>query len=165
MDEVKKQQVRRYANYALSEGPGGNGDPVPAIHIDAADAISLLDELDRSNAMCAKHGKALQEIGSALSLVAGADLHRECVPKIHGLFLSIGSGVIEAYRERMRCQEVIDQLRAEVEALRKDAERYRWLRRGENYAHQYLIDLGMENLEGFDRSIDAAMSKEGSANG
>ncbi|MBD1555239.1 ead/Ea22-like family protein [Pseudomonas typographi] len=48
----------------------------------------------------------------------------------------------------------------ELKALRKDAERYRWLRQGKNYAHQYLIDLGMENLAGFDRSIDAAMSKE-----
>ncbi|WP_338799642.1 hypothetical protein V9K81_10150 [Pseudomonas monteilii] len=57
-------------------------------------------------------------------------------------------------------EEQILSLKAENEALRKDAERYRWLRRGENYAHQYLVDLGMENLEGFDRSIDAAMAKE-----
>ncbi len=67
----------------------------------------------------------------------------------------LSAQLINANRER-------DQLKAENEALRKDAERYRWLRRGENYAHQYLVDLGMENLEGFDRSIDAAMAKEAS---
>lgn len=70
-------------------------------------------------------------------------------------------------QSRDRAAKLVDQLevqhaelKAALETLERDAKRYRWLRQGENYAHQYLVDLGMENLEGFDRSIDAAMAKE-----
>lgn len=80
--------------------------------------LSLLDDLSQATLQCAKHGKALQEIGAALSLSAGSDLHKQCVPEIYRLFQSIGSGVTEAYKERMACQEVIDRLRAENERLR-----------------------------------------------
>jgi vacuolar-type H+-ATPase subunit I/STV1 len=58
-----------------------------------------------------------------------------------------------------------DQLRAEVEALRKDAERYRWLRSAEN---DVAITFGIhawEDLsdEFMDAAIDAAMGKGGHA--
>ena len=58
-------------------------------------------------------------------------------------------------------------LRAESEALRKDAERYRWLRSAEN---DVAITLGIhawEDLsdEYMDAAIDAAMGKGGRADG
>lgn len=83
-----------------------------------AAVLSLMDELSQATLQCAKHGKALQEIGAALSLSAGSDLHKQCVPEIYRLLQSIGSGVTEAYKERIACQEVIDHLRAENERLR-----------------------------------------------
>lgn len=49
-----------------------------------------------------------------------------------------------------------DQLKAEVEALRKDAERYRWLRQ---YTVKSLPVSGA--LESLDRDIDATMTKGG----
>lgn len=87
------------------------------------------------------------------------------------------SGKIERERDALKAElawsesdsrsqaEEILRLKAEREELRKDAERYRWLRRGENYAHQYLIDLSMERMEGFDKAIDAAMGQGGQSNG
>lgn len=56
-------------------------------------------------------------------------------------------------------------LRAELEACRKDAERYRWLR-ANNYdigsyhpVHEYNASAWFEHLEDFD--IDAAMKEDG----
>lgn len=49
-----------------------------------------------------------------------------------------------------------DQLKAENEALRKDAERYRWLR---EFTVKTLPVAGA--LDSLDRQIDAAMAKEG----
>lgn len=65
----------------------------------------------------------------------------------------------------------LDQLKAEVEALRKDAERYRWLRKTESWedAMMGIRDLWIvssreevANTDGdfLDAAIDAAMSKE-----
>lgn len=56
---------------------------------------------------------------------------------------------------------IVNALQAEVDALRKDAERYRWLRangRGESYI---LWDYQGEEL---DRIIDAEISREKGAN-
>lgn len=64
-----------------------------------------------------------------------------------------------------------DQLKAENEALRKDAERYRWLRQASatdgEYTHGVCIDLwengcGFEvTLEEADAAVDTAMAKGG----
>lgn len=64
----------------------------------------------------------------------------------------------------------IDQLKAENEALRKDAQRYRWLRQASatdgEYTHGVCIDLwengcGFEvTLEEADAAVDTAMAKE-----
>lgn len=64
----------------------------------------------------------------------------------------------------------IDQLKAENEALRKDAERYRWLRQASatdgEHTHGVCIDLwengcGFEvTLEEADAAVDTAMAKE-----
>lgn len=66
----------------------------------------------------------------------------------------------------------IDQLKAENEALRKDAQRYRWLRQASatdgEYTHGVCIDLwengcGFEvTLEEADAAVDTAMAKEAS---
>lgn len=55
-----------------------------------------------------------------------------------------------------------DQLRAEVEALRQDAERYRWLRgRVPGSAYRVAGVIYSEGGDGVDAAIDAAMAKEG----
>ncbi|QLL11752.1 hypothetical protein [Pseudomonas chlororaphis] len=62
---------------------------------------------------------------------------------------STGEAVLELFIER-------DQLKAENEALRKDAKRYRWLRDSPDD-----LDLSSaDNMEEIDALIDAAMSKE-----
>lgn len=55
-----------------------------------------IEQLRAQLEMTNKHGESLQQIGNALRLGAGSDLHTTCVP--------------------------------EIVALRRDAERYRWLR-------------------------------------
>jgi hypothetical protein len=51
-----------------------------------------------------------------------------------------------------------DQLKAECEVLRKDAERYRWLR-DSDYAGKILRDMGARYRADSDQRIDAAMGK------
>jgi hypothetical protein len=67
-----------------------------------------------------------------------------------------------AERRRENCE----QLKAEVEALRKDAERYRWLRDSSEAFHSFYLStpiwlagakFSKENVDG---SIDSAISKE-----
>ncbi len=115
--EVNKEEIRRKCLAAISPD---SLDPVIIFSecVTPAKVVALLDELDQATLQCAKHGKALQEIGAALSLNAGYHLHKECVPGIYRLFQSIGSGVTEAYKERMACQEVIDQLREELAGIK-----------------------------------------------
>lgn len=63
--------------------------------------------------------------------------------------------------ENKRLTAERDQLRAEVKVLRKDAERYRWMR--QRIAVSQLRVLGVEcsnTLDGVDSGIDAAMNKE-----
>lgn len=63
-------------------------------------------------------------------------------------------------------RQEIDQLKAEIEALRKDAERYRWLRDSSESIHQFYLSTpiwftGVKfNKDNVDRTIDAAMGKE-----
>jgi hypothetical protein len=52
-----------------------------------------------------------------------------------------------------------DQLKAENEALRKDAERYRWLRQDDVVQYEISTKCSEEKM---DAAIDAAMSKEAS---
>lgn len=60
----------------------------------------------------------------------------------------------------------VDRLKAENEALRKDAERYRWLRDSSESIHQFYLSTpiwftGVKfSKENVDSTIDAAMSKE-----
>ncbi|WP_097303838.1 hypothetical protein [Pseudomonas chlororaphis] len=61
---------------------------------------------------------------------------------------------------RSLCQER-DQLKAENEALRKDAERYRWLLNNADLMHweNMLRFADLEGVESINQFIDAAMSK------
>ena len=66
-----------------------------------------------------------------------------------------------AFEQHPLCQEAaaeITRLRAEAEALRKDAERYRWLRDGCNYKHSAANSIAV-NRYGMERDaeIDAAL--------
>lgn len=63
--------------------------------------------------------------------------------------LSEGIAMLEAER---------DQYRAEVEALRKDAERYRWLRNRGGSTFRVLETGALAKGEFYDAAIDAAMS-------
>lgn len=58
-------------------------------------------------------------------------------------------------------QEVLD-LIAEVEALRKDAERYRWLRDSDRLSlwSEHLVCDEPRRSNGIDKHIDAAISNE-----
>lgn len=66
----------------------------------------------------------------------------------------------EDYRSGQdRYEQIIDDLKAESEALRKDAERYRWLRKPWQEQRQV---KAWTSLEVMDENIDAAMAKEAS---
>lgn len=83
----------------------------------------------------------------------------------------VSEDTLSTIRGCLREAEIdIDQLKAENEALRKDALRYRWLRQASatdgEYTHGVCIDLwengcGFEvTLEEADAAVDTAMAKE-----
>ena len=60
------------------------------------------------------------------------------------------------FGEMMRALERVDAMKAECEKLRKDAERYRWLRDGNGYyPEENYLRGGVE----LDAAIDAAMQE------
>jgi hypothetical protein len=70
-----------------------------------------------------------------------------------------------AYDETARKDAEIAALTAERDALRKDAERYRWLRDSSNWSEDGLCPIvanGEDTIYGkyLDRSIDERMTKE-----
>jgi hypothetical protein len=70
------------------------------------------------------------------------------------------------YACAMRLKKEIDRLQAENVALRKDAERYQWLRDKSESVHQFYLSTpiwftGVKfSKDNVDNTIDAAMSKE-----
>lgn len=70
------------------------------------------------------------------------------------------------YACAMRLKKEIDRLQAENEALRKDADRYRWLRDESESVHQFYLSTpiwftGVKfSKENVDSTIDAAMREE-----
>lgn len=70
---------------------------------------------------------------------------------------------VGALSQHMHCHTILA-LIAENEALRKDAERYQWLRENSYYAHVQVMerDGSMPYVYGeeLDVSVDAAMGKE-----
>ncbi|HJE68848.1 hypothetical protein [Pseudomonas oryzihabitans] len=87
-----------------------------------------IEQLRAQLEMTKKHGEVLQQIGTALRLGAGSDLHTACVP--------------------------------EIVALRRDAERYRWVRRPINGNEVFAMAGGGECGRSMDSAIDQAMTKE-----
>ena len=76
--------------------------------------------------------------------------------------------IVEALRERafqgrynIEAADEIERLRDELDACQKDAERYRWLRHGDNYKHMFSYsgndDAVLFRNEELDAAIDAAM--------
>jgi hypothetical protein len=64
-------------------------------------------------------------------------------------------------QEGEKALEAIARLRAEAEALRVDAERYRWLReRGESFQWMNIIRIDVDDFDDFDAAIDAARGKD-----
>lgn len=99
---IDKEELKTMAERLISERPGGYGDPVPAIVVPAADVLTLLAEIERLEAQVRLAG------------VAGEMAVHQAVGRAATDF---GVAVLER-----------DQLKAENDTLRKDAERYRFVR-------------------------------------
>lgn len=69
---------------------------------------------------------------------------------------------VAATSEWNRLAEENDQLRAELEQYRKDAQRYRWITENAEVDCRVLAEGDFNSL---DERIDAAMAKEGGSNG
>lgn len=102
-----------------------------------------------------------------LALIAENEQLRDDLVQAHQATNSECMDWAREYEQRKEIQAERDQLRAEVEVLRKDAERYRWLRnRDLDTIHLGGIFAGMtpENVvvngENLDQAIDASMNKE-----
>lgn len=78
----------------------------------------------------------------------------------------VPSRTSEAASDRWNMRKPMEALVAENEALRKDAERYRWLRDSSESVHQFYLSTpiwftGVKfSKENVDSTIDAAMGKE-----
>ncbi|MCF9000494.1 hypothetical protein [Pseudomonas syringae] len=108
--------------------------------------LELIKDLKRNQRMLLSAVCQLGEISAAL----GADMDSDC-DELIGMIEDIraeNAGLKTGYEAYER---VNTELRAECEALRKDAQRYRWI---ENPF------AGLFGVESLDKYIDAAMSKE-----
>ncbi|WP_277963879.1 ead/Ea22-like family protein [Pseudomonas sp. RIT-To-2] len=80
--------------------------------------------------------------------------------------MAVHDAVGRAATDYLLAVHELDQLKAEVEALRKDAARYHWLRDKSESVHQFYMSTpiwftGVKfSKENVDNTIDAAMSKE-----
>ena len=74
----------------------------------------------------------------------------------------MGEDASKAQKQARKAQREIDQLKAENEALRKDAGRYRWLIRRISKSQYYFLgaELTSNTESGIDDAIDSAMTKE-----
>lgn len=72
--------------------------------------------------------------------------------KPHRLVYDLTAGVAELRDEITDHERVVGELRAEIESLRKDAERYRWIR-------ESVVRDGNNGVQ-FDSEIDAAMKEQ-----
>lgn len=97
---IDKEELKTMAERLISERPGGYGDPVPAIVVPAADVLTLLAEIEQ------------------LRIVAQSEIDTadERAKEVCGARMTLS----ELTRER-------DQLKAESEELRKDANSWRVL--------------------------------------
>lgn len=128
--------------------------------------LSLLDENKRiANRLC-----ACRDCGGQGEVYSGHDEYQghfqppEPVMDVCGT--CGGDGVLGTLEDFESLAEERDQLRADAEALRKDAGRYRWLRaRLPGSAYRIAGVIYSEGGNSVDAVIDAAMVKEVGANG
>lgn len=157
MTDLNKSELRRLAEACRAESCADEGEEARRLlelhgEIEPEDILSLLDENDK-----------LQADNSSM----------------RGSLKAYAENMKKQIRESGRMQRERDQIRAEVEALRKDAGRYRWLReRSFGFSHdeagrgistmrwgEWHYDTPEGHAAQMDMAIDAAMAKEGSANG
>lgn len=152
MNDQNKAELRRLAEAAMNPMYIGDREAQSQERIRARSAfdamarpsavLSLLDENDQLKAESAQRIRSLQHM---------IDQTIPLVPVPGDPMWSRRITIDELLSER-------DQLRAEVEDMRKDAERWNW------YAAKVAARVGV-GLKKMNAEIDAAMAKEGSANG
>lgn len=173
---IDKAKLRAFAERLVSEHQGGNGDPVPAIGVPAADVLALLAEIDHLTESRRVAREDRNRIGDRHD---ANEIERDQLKAENSrLRTDIESWRLTVEAERNINRVTGDELErlkgpgfnAELAALRKDAERYRWLRQASatdgEYTHGVCIDLwengcGFEvTLEEADAAVDTAMAKE-----
>lgn len=183
---IDKAKLRAFAERLVSEHQAGKGDPVPAIGVPAADVLALLAEIERLSQ--SPYRQIVQGFASAAACAIAKDA-KGCLEK--GLLDQIEQLKTEnrtlrtdneAWRltgeaERKIKDATVFGLSGEIDrmggagfaneqaALRKDAERYRWLRDGCGVVEYKAIagSIGPGMLPSGDKlqaAIDAAMARE-----
>lgn len=130
---IDKEKLKALAERTVaSNPPGGDGNPFPALAVRAVDVLALLAEIERLTPPAGQ--VSYQEQMEAWKSASSQDL-----------------------RARGELMIQLEELEAENESLRKDAERYRWLRNRQIPldGHDFL-----STQEILDMRIDAAMAKE-----
>lgn len=169
MREDDRRELHARAFKALEGGRGGNGDPVPAIVVDAAKVLSLLDYANSLEDLYRMHQQT--ETREMLGLKAERAVLLDQVAALQSEANSWQSGYDKG-REmggKHRSSEV-EQLRAENERLRKDAERWRCVRNAVSMKSPYAVwREGSQVILGKDADVlvDNFLSSAhaGSANG
>lgn len=170
---IDKAKLRAFAERLVSEHQGGNGDPVPAIGVPAADVLALLAEIERLGRF-EDWFVRLDQVEQ--SLAASYKAERDQLKAENSrLRTDIESWRLTVEAERNINRVTGDELErlkgpgfdAELAALRKDALRYRWLRDGCGVVEYKAIagSIGPGMLPSGDKlqaAIDAAMAKEAS---
>lgn len=112
---------RQCDDYSFNLHLSARACPRCELESNATQLISLRDERERLRAVAEAHGSALQRVGTAVGLSAGADLHRELVPAIESLRRWAGKA---AYMAAIKACEANAEHEEEARALqRADAAR------------------------------------------
>lgn len=151
---VDKARLKAHAESLEAKDAEGRGETKHAMYITATDMLEMLAEIERLEGQVRLSKTAIEMavqgvVGRGLNDYIAVSMERD---QLKAELAGLKTGY-EAY-ERVNAE-----LRAECEGLRKDAERYRWLKVDDvDRDHLYTSTLGVE----MDAAIDAAMSKEAS---
>lgn len=111
---INNEALRKRASRLISEFPKGDGEPVPAIAIDATDVLSLLDQIERVelvSRMARNHDGYMAVINERDQLRAENESLSGSLERAYANYNQASFASTERGKER-------DQLKAEVEALR-----------------------------------------------